>query len=74
MRLFIWNILNWLDNNINHTFFDWVFSFFECENKDGSNTLSYIIWLNTCYKYCEWVNINLSENWNIDNYDKRTIL
>lgn len=56
MKKFIWTILNWIDKNINHAILDWFFNLFECENDDGSETLSYKIWLNTSRKYCRWVN------------------
>jgi hypothetical protein len=43
MKKIIWNILNWIDDNINHTVVDWFFDLFDCENKDGSDSLSYLI-------------------------------
>jgi len=64
----IWNVLNWIDNNINHTIVDWVFNLFDCENEDGSDSLSYRIWKATSHAYCNWVNITLAEKWNLEGF------
>jgi hypothetical protein len=63
MKRFIWNVLNWLDNSINHTIIDWFFDLFDTEDKDGADSFSFIIWHNTSYKFCNWVNIYLFEKW-----------
>jgi hypothetical protein len=70
VKKFIWNILNWIDTNINHTIIDWLFDLFYGENKDGSDTLGYLLWKNTSYKFCCWVNIDLSERWFPEEWDK----
>ena len=63
MKKFIWNVLNWLDNNINHTVIDYFFDLFQLESKDGSDSLSYLIWNKTSHAFCYWVNVTLSEKW-----------
>ena len=74
MKKVIWKFLNRIDKNINHAVVDWFFNFFECENEDGTETLSYKIWLATSYRYCRWVNDILEDDWNIEDYDKSTLL
>lgn len=63
MKRFIWNVLSWIDDNINHTVVDWFFDLFPCENKDGSDSIPFLIWSKTFYAFCSWVNITLSEKW-----------
>jgi hypothetical protein len=65
MKKIIWDILNWIDTNINHTIIDWFFNLFPCENEDGSDSIFYKIWNKTSYTFCCWVNIDLAEKWNM---------
>ena len=65
IKFFIWKILVWIDNNINHGIIEEVFnliSFYSEEKFD----LGYWLWEHTGYKFCNWVIIDLYERWNID--------
>ena len=63
VKKFVWQLLENLDTYVNHGVVDWFFNLFPCENKDGSDSLSYKIWENTSRKFCEWVNIDLHDSW-----------
>lgn len=71
LKTALWFVLISLDNYVNHTVVDWVFSMIETENPDGSYTILYKVWKNTFYRFCVWVNMDLSDKWFPDKvYDK----
>lgn len=55
MKLFVWNILDWIDNNINHRYLDKLTNIIPVEDENGNDTLFYIIWHSTSGRYCQWV-------------------
>ena len=58
-RKIVW-CAEWIDDNINHGIFDWIFEYFD-------NDFSFWLWQKTCYKYCTWV-CDLSYKWFPDDW------
>ena len=58
MKYKLWKLLNWIDVNINHKFFDkflnWLFIHSESE-------FIWKIWKVTVRRYCNFVNITLDD-------------
>lgn len=59
----IWLFLEHIDSLFNHRFYGRIFDLFPLENKDGSDSLAYKIWLNTSVKFCEFIVIDLYDKW-----------
>lgn len=59
----VWNILNWFDNVFFHSFLDRVLDVFPVENKDGSDSWSFVFYEKVNFRFCCWVNIDLFEKW-----------
>lgn len=65
IKKIIWNILEWIDNEINHGIVEKIFDLFPLETKSGEDSFSFKLWQNTCYKFCSWVNATLYQRWKI---------
>jgi len=65
LKYYIWNILMWLDNNINHTIVDKLFDLFP-DVEDGKPDFFYWLWRHTARAYCNFVSIVLVDrDWDI---------
>ena len=51
-----WNILVWIDNNINHKIVEPFIAIIP-------GSVGYWIWNNTCRKFCNWVIVILGDNY-----------
>lgn len=67
MKRIIWNFLLFIDNFLIHNIFEHVFDNLSAENLDGSDSIYYKIWKNTCHRYCNWVTIDLYDRWFLKN-------
>ena len=63
MKLAVWKVLIWIDNNINHAIVE-----------ERILLLPYydtrcFLWKRVCNAFCDWVTIDLVDAWDID-YDQ----
>ena len=63
LKMITWHILNAFDNIVMHDIVGEILDWFPMENKDGSDSLAFIIYDKVVFKFCCWVNADLEEEW-----------
>ena len=63
MKYKVWILIDKFDDLVNHRFLEHIFDLFPVENKDGSDSLAYKVWLRTSRRFCNFIHLDLYDKW-----------